>query len=153
MKALELKIPPALLMVLAGGLMWVLDHYLPQFKQAWYWHEWAARGVFVLALMPLVAGAISFRKAQTTVDPTRPDKATSVVTGGMYRFTRNPMYLGFLLMLLAFVLKLSNPLTSVMLPLFIMYMNQFQIKPEERALTELFGAEYLAYKERVRRWL
>lgn len=153
MKALELKIPPALLMVLFLGLMWLLDDWLPQFRQGCLWHQVAAMGVFSVALILIVAGALSFRMAKTTVDPTRPEKATSVVTTGIYAYTRNPMYLGFLLILLAYVIKLSNPITVVILPLFVWYMNQFQIKPEERALSQLFGDEYLAYCEKVRRWV
>ena len=153
MKALELKIPPALLMLIFGFLMWAIDQLLPMYKQVWTWHEWAARSVFLLALFFIVSGIVSFNKARTTVDPTQPQKASSVVTSGIYRLSRNPMYLGFLLMLLAFVFKLANPVTVVMLPLFIGYMNQFQIKPEERALTQLFGVEYVNYQQKVRRWL
>ncbi len=153
MNALELKIPPALLMVLFLGLMWLLDDWLPQFRQAWLWHQVAAMGVFSIALILIAAGAISFRMAKTTVDPTRPEKASSVVTTGIYAYTRNPMYLGFLMILLAYTIKLSNPLTVVILPLFVWCMNQFQIKPEERALSQLFGDEYQLYCQQVRRWL
>lgn len=153
MKALELKIPPAILMLVFGFFMWLLDYLLPQFRQAWSWHPWAAIGLAILALLLVLFGVISFRLAKTTVDPTQPEKASSVVTTGIYAYTRNPMYLGFLLMLLAFMFKLANPLTLVFLPLFVLYMNQFQIKPEEQVLTELFGESYTAYCQKVRRWL
>jgi protein-S-isoprenylcysteine O-methyltransferase Ste14 len=153
MRALQLKVPPALLMVIFMALMWVMDQLLPVFKQPWAWHERVALGVFTLAMLLVVAGIISFRLARTTVDPTQPEKATAVVTTGVYRLTRNPMYLGFLLVLLAFVVKLANPITLIMLPLFIGYMNQFQIKPEEQALTELFGQAYEDYLKKVRRWV
>ncbi|MCX7553204.1 isoprenylcysteine carboxylmethyltransferase family protein [Marinicella sp. S1101] len=153
MKFLELKIPPALLMLLFGFLMWLTAQALPQLKVTWPWHEWVARAVFVLAFVLIAAGAYSFRKASTTVDPTRPEKATSVVSNGIYRVSRNPMYLGFLLMLLAFMFKLANPVTALLLPVFVVYMNQFQIKPEERALLRLFGKSYAAYQNQVRRWI
>jgi protein-S-isoprenylcysteine O-methyltransferase Ste14 len=153
MKALELKIPPALLALIFGAGMWAIDQLLPQFKQNWLWHNTAAQLVFGLAVVLIVAGIISFRMAKTTVDPTHPEKATTIVNTGVYKFTRNPMYLGFLLGLLAFVLNLANPITLIFLPMFLLYMNQFQIKPEERALTALFGESYLQYCKTVRRWI
>jgi protein-S-isoprenylcysteine O-methyltransferase Ste14 len=153
MKSLELKIPPALLMMLFVSAMWLIDYLLPMFKQSWDWHAMVARAIFLMAVSCIIAGVVSFRLAGTTVDPTRPEKATSIVTTGMYRWTRNPMYLGFLLMLLALVIKLSNPATLVFLPMFVLYMNRFQIKPEERVLTEMFGEAYESYIRQVRRWI
>ncbi|MCB1582519.1 MAG: isoprenylcysteine carboxylmethyltransferase family protein [Xanthomonadales bacterium] len=152
MKALELKIPPAILMLVFGFFMWLVDYLLPQFRQAWSWHLWAAIGSATLALLLVLSGVISFRLAKTTVDPTQPEKASSVVISGIYAYTRNPMYLGFLLMLLAFMFKLTNPITAIVLPLFVSYMNQFQIKPEEKALEKLFGQAFMSYCEKVRRW-
>jgi len=72
---------------------------------------------------------------------------------GVYRLTRNPMYLGFLLVLLGWAIFLSNALAFLLLPAFIFYMNRFQIEPEEKALTSLFGQQFVAYTSRVRRWL
>ncbi len=153
MQALELKVPPALLMLLFGLMMWVIDHLLPQLKQDWPWHFWVARGVFLVAMTLIATGVYGFRVAKTTVDPTQPENASSVVTSGVYRFTRNPMYLGFLLILVAFMVKLANPLNALTVPLFVFYMNQFQIKPEERALLRLFGEPYSSYLRKVRRWI
>ena len=153
MKSLELKIPPALLVVIFVAFMWLLDWLLPMFKQNWAWHEWAARGVFMIALVCIISGIISFKLARTTVNPTQPEKATAVVSTGIYRFSRNPMYLGFVLLLLAFVVKLANPITLLLVPVFIVYMNRFQILPEERALSELFGETYQHYLQQVRRWI
>ncbi|HEV8366930.1 MAG TPA: isoprenylcysteine carboxylmethyltransferase family protein, partial [Pyrinomonadaceae bacterium] len=75
------------------------------------------------------------------------------VSTGVYRFTRNPMYLGLLLTLLGWAAFLSNPASLLFVPIFVLYINRFQIKPEEQVLSSLFGAEYMAYKSRVRRWL
>lgn len=153
MKGLALKVPPALLMLICGLMMVGIDRLFPMFKQSWSWHNWVYNSLFLLAAALILAGIISFRLARTTVDPTHPEKATAVVTTGIYQFTRNPMYLGFLLILMALGFKLANPVTWVILPCFLWYMNHYQIKPEERALTELFGAEYEAYLQQVRRWL
>jgi len=100
-----------------------------------------------------VGGMVSFRRAKTTINPFNPTAASSLVTSGVYRFTRNPMYVGLVLTLFGWAVFLSSWPSLVLLPLFVLYLNRFQIKPEERVLSCLFGAEYVAYRERVRRWL
>ncbi len=87
------------------------------------------------------------------MNPTKPSATSSLVTGGVFRLTRNPMYLSLLLYLLAWAAYLSNWLAALLVPLFVVYITELQIKPEERALSALFGAEYASYKARVRRWL
>jgi protein-S-isoprenylcysteine O-methyltransferase Ste14 len=100
-----------------------------------------------------VASGMSFIKAKTTVNPMTPDETSSLVTSGIYKHTRNPMYLGCLFILIGWGLFLSNLYSLALSVGFVPYMNRFQILPEERALESIFGAEFLAYKERVRRWL
>jgi len=100
-----------------------------------------------------LAGVVAFRRHKTTVNPFRPDQSSSLVASGIYRFSRNPMYLGFLLALLGWAAYLANWASALLLPAFVAYMNRFQIKPEERALAERFGPEFLAYCKSVRRWL
>lgn len=87
------------------------------------------------------------------MNPIKPMTTSSLVTGGAFRFTRNPMYLSLLLYLIAWAVYLSNVWALLLVPMFVLYINEFQIKPEERALSSLFGPEYAAYKEMVRRWL
>jgi protein-S-isoprenylcysteine O-methyltransferase Ste14 len=100
-----------------------------------------------------ISGMVSFRRAKTTMNPIKPSAASSLVTNGVYRFTRNPMYLGLSITLMGWAVFLSNLLALVAVPLFVLYISRFQINPEERVLSSLFGAEYAAYKEKVRRWL
>jgi protein-S-isoprenylcysteine O-methyltransferase Ste14 len=107
-----------------------------------------------------IAGAVmtglamlSFWRARTTANPMKPSSASFLVTSGIYRFTRNPMYLGMLLLLVGWALYVANALALLFLPAFILYMNRFQIKPEERALTARFGREYLEYMSQVHRWI
>jgi protein-S-isoprenylcysteine O-methyltransferase Ste14 len=100
-----------------------------------------------------ISGIVSFRRAKTTINPHKPSAASSLVTSGVYRYTRNPMYLGLSVTLTGWAVFLSNPLALLAVPLFVLYINRFQINPEERVLSLLFGAEYAAYKEKVRRWL
>ncbi len=87
------------------------------------------------------------------MNPIKPGAASSLVSSGVYRFTRNPMYLGLSVTLLGWAVFLSNWLALLAVPVFVLYINRFQIDPEERVLSSLFGAEYAAYKEKVRRWL
>ena len=96
---------------------------------------------------------LHFFRRRTTVNPLKPASATALVTGGIYRFSRNPMYLGLATLLLAWAFYLGNLAALAGVALFVLYMNRFQIAPEERALEARFGAEYIAYRTRVRRWL
>jgi len=100
-----------------------------------------------------ITGMVVFRRAKTTMNPMKASAASSLVSNSVYRFTRNPMYLGLLLTLVAWAAFLSNPLGVLWVPAFVLYINRFQITPEERVLSSLFGAEYAAYRNRVRRWL
>ena len=153
MSRLALKVPPALLMLIFGGLMWLNDRLLPETRLMINGHEVLTVLITVPGVLCVLAGIISFRLARTTVDPLHPERASSVVTSGIYRWTRNPMYLGFGLLLLAFAVKLSNPVVVLWLPVFVWYMNRFQIIPEEQALERQFGDQYRHYCEHVRRWI
>ncbi len=83
----------------------------------------------------------------------KPDTASSVVTAGIYRATRNPMYLGLALALAGWAMYLSNLVALLIVPAFVAYMTQFQIKPEERTLLAKFGPGFAAYMAAVRRWI
>jgi protein-S-isoprenylcysteine O-methyltransferase Ste14 len=107
----------------------------------------------VIGLSISISGMVSFRRAKTTINPSKPSAASSLVTNGVYRYTRNPMYLGLSVTLMGWAVFLSNLLALLAVPLFVLYINRFQINPEERVLSSLFGAEYAVYKEEVRRWL
>ena len=114
--------------------------------------EWAAAfGLVGVACSAL--GVAAFRHARTTVNPLTPDATTALVVSGIYRVTRNPMYLGFLLLLIAEIVWLANPVALLVAPAFVLYLNRFQIGPEDIALRSRFGAEFNAYATRVRRWI
>jgi len=100
-----------------------------------------------------IAGLVSFRLANTTVNPSKPEQATNLVTSGVYRFSRNPMYVGFVFILLGWGIWLSSLWALLCVAGFIAYLTLFQIIPEERALTQLFGEDYIQYKNKVKRWL
>lgn len=153
MQALELKIPPPVIALLVAGSMWIAHRYAP-----WLGLAIPRRLVFAVALVLLgialaLAGVVAFRKARTTVHPLKPENTSAVVATGIYRFTRNPMYLGMLTVLVGWAFFLANAVSFSLLPQFVLYMNRFQIGPEERVLSGHFGAEYTRYMQSVRRWL
>lgn len=153
MRFLELKIPPLAVGLIVGGLMWLAKRAAPALSFAFSGRQAVAIIVAIAGATIIGIGIVSFSRAKTTVNPMKPDSASSLVVSGIYGRTRNPMYLGFFVILIGWAIFLSNALAFACLPLFILYMNRFQIEPEERALASLFGETFTAYRSRVRRWL
>lgn len=153
MRWLELKVPPPLVAVVIGFAMRESSFVLPPLVGPHVIHVLALATVAVAAAGFDIAGMISFRKAKTTVNPMKPDIASSLVTSGIYQITRNPMYVGLTLWLVAWADYLSSPATLIGPVLFFLYIDRMQIRPEERVLAAKFGADYQAYARRVRRWL
>jgi protein-S-isoprenylcysteine O-methyltransferase Ste14 len=150
---LELKIPPLVLVLGLAVAMWFAAKELPSLAFSLPWRDGFAVTVSGVGILFLLAGLYEFQKARTTFNPMKPDAASSVVTSGIYRVSRNPMYVGFLLVLTAWAIFLSHPLPFLFLPVFVLYMNRFQILPEEHVLSAKFGEGYDTYRHRVRRWL
>ena len=153
MSSLELKVPPPAVALLFGFLMWLASSLVAPVEIPFGPRVAVALVLASLGLVFGISGMVSFWRTKTTMNPTKPAATSSLVTTGPFRFTRNPMYLSLLLYLLAWAVYLSNFLAPLFLPVFVLYINQFQIKPEERVLSSLFGPEYAAYKGSVRRWL
>ena len=153
MSSLELKIPPLALAVVVAVLMWLVAKFLPVIEVDRVFAGVVAAGLATGGIVCIVAGVLQFRASSTTVNPTRPDKTATLVTGGIYTYTRNPMYVGMTLMLLGWSLWLGSVYALILPVTFVLYMNRFQIAPEEKALHARFGTEFLTYKSRVRRWL
>ncbi len=158
MKWLELKIPPPLVTLLCAWLMWWLARWQGAAAQGLTAADrpmaTLLAGILVVAGISIaLTGALSFRRARTTIHPHRPEHSSALVTAGVYRWTRNPMYLGMLLVLLGWCLHLGSALALLGPVCLVIYLTRFQIVPEERALQALFGATYQHYLARVRRWL
>ena len=153
MHALELKIPPPVVAVLTAAAMWGVAKLAP-----WVDVPASIRAPLAIALALIgaafdLSGVIAFRRSKTTVNPMKPDQAAALVCSGVYRFTRNPMYVGLVFVLASWAVYLSCAWALLGPVAFVLYMTRFQIQPEERALTALFGSRYTAYKSSVRRWL
>jgi protein-S-isoprenylcysteine O-methyltransferase Ste14 len=153
MSRLELKVPPLIVVAIAALLMWAVARAAPRLTLPYPGRVLVAAALLVSGIAIVLMGVLAFRKASTTVDPRFPESASHIVSSGVYRFTRNPMYLGMLVVLIAWMALLSNLGTLVIPALFALYITRWQIVPEERALAEKFGAEYEAYCKSVRRWL
>lgn len=152
LNALELKVPPLALVCLFGALMWLVSASSVS-TIALPWRLAFALIFGTVGFAIVLAGVLTFRRAKTTVNPLTPEATTTMVTSGVYRYSRNPMYLGFLFVLAGWAMYLSTVLAFALLPLFVWYMNRFQILPEERALGAKFSHAFIAYKDSVRRWL
>ena len=150
---LDLKIPPVAVFLICAAVMCVMSTVSP----AAAFVLPAASAVFgVLALIGGgigIAGVAAFRRHSTTVDPTAPDKTKAIVTDSIYRYSRNPMYLALVVTLAGWGLFLQNVAALAVLPVFVVYMTQFQIKPEELVLQARFGPDYDDYMAAVRRWI
>lgn len=152
-RGLEAKIPPPILALLVAIAMGIAGHWLPKVAVA----DWlryllvGAGGAFGLGIA--VLGFRAFGRAKTTINPVNLEEASTLVTGGVYRFTRNPMYVGLSAALVTLAVWLAVPWLLLAPAAFVLFMTRFQIVPEERVMRLKFGKEYEEYCGRVRRWL
>lgn len=150
---MKLKIPPAIQVAVFASLIWLINkltnskHLDVEYQEELSWF------IFAFGLCIGIIAIYYFRKARTTADPLKPEKASQLVINGIYKFTRNPMYLGMFFILLAFAVRIGNLYSFTVLVLYIWYITIFQIKPEEEALNKLFGKTYTNYCKKVRRWI
>lgn len=149
---LKLKIPPAALFIIFTGMIWGINRFLPNTYIAFPYQKWMITGILGIGVVIGLLGVLEFLRNSTTVNPHKPEKTRKLVTSGVYKVSRNPMYLGLFLGILAIVIHQGNIWSMIVLPLFVWYMNEYQIKPEEEMLGKKFGDEYQKYKYQVDRW-
>ncbi|MFN0302185.1 MAG: methyltransferase family protein [Burkholderiales bacterium] len=153
MKALELKVPPPAVAILMAGAMWGISLVTPLFEVPTIVRIAAAATIAVAGIGSSVAAIVSFRQVGTTINPMKPETTSLLVSEGIYGVSRNPMTIGLLFVLIAWAVFLNAAWALLGPVAFVLYMNEFQIIPEERVLSVKFGDRYLAYKAAVRRWL
>jgi len=149
MKALETRIPPPVIALTFATLIWWMSRYLPEFMP---------KMVIVSLLVAIgaifdLSGLLTFLRAKTTVNPMKPHTSSALVKTGIYKITRNPMYVGLAFVLSGWCIYLNSPTALIGVAGFILYIHALQILPEERMLITLFGEEYMEYQSTVRRWL
>ncbi|QNV04841.1 methyltransferase family protein [Shewanella algae] len=153
MSGLEKKLPPLALLLLFALLLQLTSYWLPSSGLPSSLSLSLAFSLLAAGLIIPLAGVLSFKRHGTTSDPRVPEQSSALVTSGIYRCSRNPMYLGFVFLLLAQTFFLNSLWLLLLVALFIAYLQRFQILPEERAMQQLFGDPYRAYCQRVRRWI
>ena len=153
MPQLELRLPPPLVAAITGLLMWVFATLFAPFDFTGETSRFLAYGFSAVGSVLLIPAILAFITFKTTINPTPPEQSVQLITTGIFRLSRNPIYLGLLLMLVGWGIWLATPIALVVATLFPLLMTRFQIIPEERALETLFGEQFLAYKQRVRRWI
>lgn len=149
MSALETRVPPPLVALVLGAIAWAIGGPALDIPGRTVVAILAAG----LGLAIEIVAALAFVARRTTLLPWAPARTETLVTSGLFRFSRNPMYLGQALLLAAWVLYLGTWIAWLALPAYVLYMNRFQIGPEERILAAKFGADYESYRARVRRWI
>jgi len=150
---MKLKIPPALQVAIFAILMWVIKKLTLTAHLEFEQQRTLSWIIFAVGILIEIIAIYAFRKANTTADPLNPDKTSKLVIVSIYKISRNPMYLGMLFILLAFAIRLGNLFTFPVLILYVWYITTFQIKPEEKVLSKLFGPAYSTYCTKVRRWI
>lgn len=150
---MRLIIPPPVQGIIFAALMWAANRALPALAVSFAGQKPLALAVGGAGVVIEIIAVTAFFRARTTVNPLAPSKARHLVTGGLYRFSRNPMYLGLLLALTGWCLWLGNIVAAPFLIFYVLYINWSQIIPEENILRDKFGEDYKVYCKRVQRWL
>ena len=148
---METKIPPPIVTLVFGlsiyfsrGIFQVVE-----IKYSFYF------GILLLVLgfVILISAVRLFRKDKTTVNPLSPEQATKLVTDGIFKYSRNPMYLGMALVLGSIAIFFNLIGGIILVALFCAYITKFQILPEERAMRDLFSDDFDKYTKVTRRWI
>ena len=149
-KYLKTKIPPPIVTLLCIGIIYLFENKI-EYSQP----DFKAIGIIflILGFIIIFLAVLKFIKIKTTVDPTRPHKTSNLVISGIYKITRNPMYLGMLFLIIAYTIYTNNVVGSIIIPIFIFYINKFQIEPEEIEMRKKFGESFENYCKKVNRWL
>jgi len=146
-------LPPPVILVLTALAMWLLSRLAPATTVSIPAAQWLALLVAMVALVIMALAAWEFRRHRTTINPMRPEDSSALVNTGLFRYSRNPIYLADALLLAAWGVYLGNIAAALLIPVFIWLIHHFQIRPEERALEAHFGEAYREYTRAVRRWI
>ena len=150
---MSLRIPPLAQFLVCSALCWGLARLLPEWSLGSSLWTYVGYGLIVVGITLLAVALLAFARARTTVNPLSPEQAETLVNTGLYRFTRNPMYLAMALLLFGGALTLGSIAAMAAPAIFVVAMTILQIKPEERALESHFGKAFTVYRGQTRRWL
>lgn len=148
---LKTKIPPPIIAIAFIVILYISSLWMDRF--IFEGQSIFSLFIFILGLGCVLSASTQFRRINTTVNPLHPESASHLVVDGIFKFTRNPMYVGLCAVILAFGFYVGTWFVFILLPLFVISINYLQIVPEEVALQKLFGDEYVSYCNSVRRWI
>jgi protein-S-isoprenylcysteine O-methyltransferase Ste14 len=146
------RVPPPLWMMLFAASEWLANRFLPIASLIRAPYTRLGVGLMVLALVPAVSAVVQFRRARTTLHPHHPERASALVTDGVYAWTRNPMYLSLWLLVIGWSVRLGALSGMIIALCFGPLLTRAQIRAEEQALAGRFGDAYASYRAKVRRW-
>lgn len=146
-------IPPPIALLIAIGATYAFSRLWPTITVEWPWLPWLAVGLVLAGLALMLASVWTLWRARTTVNPFHPEQASHLVSAGVYRISRNPIYLGDALLLAGAICWLGQPVGLLVLALFVLFIDRFQIRAEEQALADRFGPAYGTYRAHTRRWI
>jgi len=153
MKSFELKIPPPIVFFITAASMWIIALITPTLSYPFPFQKTIAIVLSIIGGIFGISSILTFVFLRTTLNSVQVDTVSSLVNSGVYSITRNPMYLSLLFVILGWACILSNILALIVIPMYVLYMNHFQIIPEEIALESKYGDSFIQYKTKVRRWL
>jgi len=145
------KIPPPIVTFICG-----LSIYFsrPLFSEKIYiYSNIISVSLFFFGAAFIVLAASSFKKHKTTISPLHPEKTSALVISNVFKYSRNPMYLGMLFILISLAIRYNIIGGIIAISIFIFFITKFQIKPEEVQMKKLFGEKYAQYKKRTRMWI
>ena len=145
------KIPPPIVTLFFGLCIYFSQELFPEFNLEYF--TILSYVSYFAGLSILILAVLLFRKQNTTVNPIKIDNASSLVTSGVFKFSRNPMYLGMVMILFGLALMFNLVGGILFVLLFMIYITKFQIRPEEEVMERLFGEDFIKYKHKVRMWL
>ena len=151
MSKFETKIPPPIVALISGLIISSSSAFITPF--GFLGHKFFAMILLILCFTLLITSIKKFNHEETTINPLKPEQASKLLTTGTYAFSRNPMYLGLTGILIGIFLFLGSWFGIVIIPIFVIYITKYQIKPEEYAMNKKFGGQYQSYCNKVRRWI
>ena len=153
LELLKLKVPPLVQMLVVALVMWLAARFLDTGETYSTWQGLLLIIILAAGMAIVAVAVVTLYKMGTTIDPRNPSLASKLVTVGIFNYSRNPIYLGLLVMLIAWNIHLYSLYASVGLPLFIWLITKLQIIPEEQQMSAKFDIDYFHYCEKVRRWV
>jgi len=145
------KIPPPIITLICGLGIYFSRPLFPKYNYISI--DIIAASFLLLGIIILITSVLSFKRRSTTVSPLQPENASYLVVSGIFKYSRNPMYLGMLLILISMTIKFNFVGGILIIFAFIAFITKFQIIPEETALERLFGKEFTRYKKKTKRWI